>query len=47
MKKRRWKQRLYEEKEMAKELVGEPPQQAGLEDLLWGLAMLPEFQLIY
>ncbi len=31
----------------AKTLVGEPVQKAGVEDLLWVLAMLPEFQLIY
>ena len=31
----------------ARELVGQPPQKAGVEDLLWSLAMLPEFQLIY
>ena len=35
------------ELQMAKELVGEPPQKAGVEDLMWSLAMLPEFQLIY
>jgi mono/diheme cytochrome c family protein len=36
-----------EELETAKEVVGQPAQPAGVEDLLWGLAMLPEFQLIY
>jgi hypothetical protein len=35
------------ELEMAKEVVGQPAQPAGVEDLLWALAMLPEFQLIY
>jgi len=28
-------------------LVGQPAQQAGVEDLLWTVTMLPEFQLIY
>ena len=28
-------------------LVGEPANKEGVEDLLWSLAMLPEFQLIY
>ena len=32
---------------MAKEVVGQPARPAGVEDLLWALAMLPEFQLIY
>jgi hypothetical protein len=36
-----------EELAMAKEVVGQPAQPAGVEDLLWALAMLPEFQLIY
>ncbi len=36
-----------EEFETAKEVVGQPAQPAGVEDLLWALAMLPEFQLIY
>jgi mono/diheme cytochrome c family protein len=35
------------EMQLATALVGEPVQKAGLEDLLWSLAMLPEFQLIY
>jgi hypothetical protein len=29
------------------ELVGSPAQQDGVEDLLWSILMLPEFQLIY
>jgi hypothetical protein len=29
------------------ELVGAKPQSEGVEDLLWGLALLPEFQLTY
>lgn len=29
------------------ELVGQPVQKAGVEDLMWSLAMLPEFQLIH
>jgi hypothetical protein len=36
-----------DEVEMAKDVVGQPPQPAGVEDLLWALVMLPEFQLIY
>lgn len=36
-----------EEVQLARELLGEPLRQDGLEDLLWSLAMLPEFQLIY
>lgn len=36
-----------EEIQLAREIVGEPLRQEGLEDLLWSLAMLPEFQLIY
>lgn len=29
------------------ELVGSPAKQEGVEDLLWSIAMLPEFQLVY
>ncbi|MDB6021907.1 MAG: hypothetical protein JWQ04_1764, partial [Pedosphaera sp.] len=36
-----------EELKLASEIVGQPAQAAGVEDLLWGLTMLPEFQLIY
>ena len=35
------------ESRAARALLGQPAQQAGLEDLMWSLAMLPEFQLIY
>lgn len=35
------------ELQTARELAGQPPQQTGVEDLLWCLTMLPEFQLIY
>jgi len=35
------------ELKLASELVGTPAKQEGLEDLLWSVAMLPEFQLIY
>jgi mono/diheme cytochrome c family protein len=35
------------ELQVARELVGQPAQSAGVEDLLWAVAMLPEFQLIY
>ena len=34
------------ELKMATELVGSPARQEGVEDLLWSVAMLPEFQLI-
>jgi hypothetical protein len=36
-----------EELKLAREVVGQPAQPAGVEDLLWTMAMLPEFQLIY
>jgi hypothetical protein len=32
---------------LAKELLGSPVKEQGMEDLLWSVAMLPEFQLIY
>ena len=35
------------ESKLAVELVGSPAKAEGVEDLLWSLAMLPEFQLIY
>jgi mono/diheme cytochrome c family protein len=35
------------EKQLAGEVVGSPPQPAGVEDLLWAMVMLPEFQLVY
>jgi hypothetical protein len=35
------------ETELAVALVGVKPQVAGVEDLLWSVAMLPEFQLVY
>lgn len=35
------------EVELATSLVGQPVQKTGVEDLLWGLTMMPEFQLIY
>jgi mono/diheme cytochrome c family protein len=35
------------ELDMAQDLVGTPAKKEGLEDLLWAVAMLPEFQLIY
>ena len=50
-------QRLYEqglgrkpsssEMRLASEVVGQPVKKEGVEDLLWSMAMLPEFQLIY
>lgn len=36
-----------QELKLAQSVVGEPAQPAGVEDLLWALTMLPEFQLIY
>ena len=36
-----------EEIRLAEDLLGEPVQREGVEDLLWSVAMLPEFQLIY
>jgi hypothetical protein len=35
------------EREMALRLLGQPTRKEGVEDLLWAMAMLPEFQLIY
>ena len=35
------------ELKLAEELVGSPVQKEGVADLVWSLAMLPEFQLIY
>jgi hypothetical protein len=32
---------------LAEELMGSPPAAAGVEDVLWALTMLPEFQLIH
>jgi hypothetical protein len=36
-----------QERQLAEELVGQPAKKEGLEDFLWTMAMLPEFQLIY
>jgi Protein of unknown function (DUF1549)/Protein of unknown function (DUF1553)/Planctomycete cytochrome C len=35
------------ELQLAENIVGNPVQPAGVEDLLWAVTMLPEFQLIY
>ena len=35
------------ELQLAREMVGEPARREGVEDLLWAVVMLPEFQLIY
>lgn len=35
------------ERELAEGLLGQPVQREGLEDFLWAMVMLPEFQLIY
>ena len=34
------------ERKTASEIVGSPPTQQGVEDLLWVVIMLPEFQII-
>ncbi len=36
-----------EELSAAREVIGDPVKKSGVEDLLWAVAMLPEFQLIY
>ena len=36
-----------EEKRLGQGLLGRAPQKEGVEDLLWAMVMLPEFQLIY
>ena len=36
-----------DELDLALSMVGKPIRQAGVEDLLWAMTMLPEFQLIY
>ncbi len=36
-----------QELQLSEELVGSPAKQQGVEDLLWAMTMLPEFQLIY
>ncbi|MBI2948418.1 MAG: DUF1553 domain-containing protein, partial [Verrucomicrobia bacterium] len=36
-----------EEFRLAQDLVGSPARKEGVEDLLWAMTMLPEFQLIY
>lgn len=38
---------LPAEVELGRALVGTPPAADGLQDLIWSMAMLPEFQLIY
>lgn len=37
----------HAELRLAKSLVGQPVRKEGVEDLLWAIVMLPEFQLIY
>ncbi|MGH7968586.1 MAG: DUF1553 domain-containing protein, partial [Limisphaerales bacterium] len=37
----------YKELELAQNVVGLPPQREGVEDFLWAMVMLPEFQLVY
>ena len=37
----------WSESRLASEVVGRPVKKEGVEDLLWTMAMLPEFQLIY
>jgi hypothetical protein len=36
-----------EELKLAEGVVGSKPTQEGVEDFLWAVTMLPEFQLIY
>jgi hypothetical protein len=36
-----------EERSLALVIVGEKPEPGGVEDLLWAMLMLPEFQLIH
>ena len=36
-----------EEFEVAQEWIGEKPTRSGVEDFLWAMVMLPDFQLIY
>jgi hypothetical protein len=38
---------MSKELSTAREILGQPARKAGVEDLMWALAMLPEFQLIY
>jgi hypothetical protein len=35
------------ERQTALEMIGSPLRKEGVEDLLWALVMLPEFQLVY
>jgi hypothetical protein len=35
------------ERQVAQEMVGTPPRPEGIEDLLWAVLQLPEFQLIF
>ena len=37
----------WRERGMSRRLVGRRPSREGVEDLLWAVAMLPEFQLTY
>jgi hypothetical protein len=37
----------HAEFQIAEETVGKKPTKEGVEDLLWAMVMLPEFQLIY
>jgi hypothetical protein len=36
-----------EESRLARMIVGPSPESAGVEDLLWAMILLPEFQLIH
>jgi hypothetical protein len=36
-----------EERGLAEQIIGNPVQKKGVEDLLWAIVMLPEYQLIY
>ena len=41
------RQPTEEELRLAEEMVGTPVKKEGVEDLLWAMTMLPEFQLIF
>ena len=36
-----------QEEQLAEEVIGSPAKKEGVEDFLWAMTMLPEFQLIY
>ena len=42
-----WAKANVRRNKMAEELIGKPVKKEGVEDFLWAMTMLPEFQLIY